>query len=109
MSHFGTADLRAVQQMAAAGDRQAALVLDAMALSIAQSIARLAVNVNGAVDAIILTGGMAHSAEFAGNIEERVKFIAPVTVIPGENEMQALAEGIERVLRGEESAQVYKA
>ena len=108
MSHFGTADLRAVQQMAAAGDPQAALVLDAMALSIAQSIARLAVDVEGAVDAIVLTGGMAHSADFTGSIEERVNFIAPITVIPGENEMQALAEGIGRVLHGEESAQVYE-
>jgi butyrate kinase len=107
MSHFGTADLRTVQQMAAAGSPQAALVLDAMALSIAQGIARLAVVVNGAVDAIVLTGGIAHSADFTGSIEERVKFIAPVTVIPGENEMQALAEGIGRVLRGEETAQVY--
>ncbi|BBB49675.1 butyrate kinase [Pelolinea submarina] len=109
MSHFGTADVRAVQELANTGDAQAALVLEAMALSVAQSIARLAVDVNGQVDAIILTGGIAHSAEFTGSIEERIKFIAPVTIIPGENEMQALAEGVGRVLRGEETATVYKA
>ncbi|MDK2982352.1 MAG: butyrate kinase [Chloroflexota bacterium] len=107
MSHCGTADVRALLEQAAAGDEQAGLVLDAMALSVAQSAARLAVDVNGEVDAIILTGGIAHSAEFTAKIAERVQFISPVTVIPGENEMQALAEGIGRVLRGEETAQVY--
>ena len=107
MSHFGTADARAVQQQAEAGDQQAALVLEALALSVAQSIARLAVDVSGAVDAIILTGGIAHSVDFTEKIEKRVTFIAPVTIIPGENEMQALAAGIGRVLRGEETATVY--
>jgi butyrate kinase len=109
MSHFGTADVRAVQEQAEAGDQQAALVLEAMALSIAQSIARLAVDVNGQVDVIILTGGIAHSVDFTDQIRQRVNFIAPVTIIPGENEMQALAEGVVRVLRGEETATVYKA
>jgi butyrate kinase len=107
MSHFGTSDVRAVQQMAVEGDQQAALVLDAMALSVAQSAARLAVDVNGAVDAIILTGGIAQSNTFVQNIIERIAFIAPVTIIPGENEMQALAAGVGRVLRGEELARVY--
>ena len=93
MSHFGTADVRVVQQQAVAGNQQAALVLEAMALSIAQGIARLAVDVNGQVDAIILTGGIAHSAYFTDQIRQRVTFIAPLTIIPGENEMQALAEG----------------
>ena len=107
MSHFGTADVRVVQQQAVAGNQQAALVLEAMALSIAQGIARLAVDVNGQVDAIILTGGIAHSAYFTDQIRQRVTFIAPLTIIPGENEMQALAEGVGRVLRGEETATVY--
>ena len=107
MSHFGTADLRAVQQMAEEGDSQAALVLEAMALSVSQSIARLAADVNGAVDAIILTGGIAHSEMITNQVRQRVTFIAPLAIIAGENEMQALADGVGRVLRGEESAQVY--
>jgi len=109
MSHFGTADARAVQQQAEAGDQQAKLVLEALALSVAQGIARLAADVSGAVDAIILTGGIAHSEMITNQINQRVAFIAPVTIIPGENEMQALAEGVGRVLRGEETATVYEA
>ena len=108
MSHFGTADTRAVQEMADAGNETAALVLDAMALSVAQSAARLAVDVNGKVDAIILTGGIANSKNFTNKITERVSFIAPVTIIPGENEMKALAAGIWRVLAGKEQAHIYQ-
>lgn len=109
MSHFGTADARAVQERAEAGDQPAKLVLEALALSVAQGIARLAADVSGAVDAIILTGGIAHSEMITNQIIQRVAFIAPVTIIPGENEMQALAEGVGRVLRGEETATVYEA
>ena len=79
-----------------------------MALGVAQSIARLAADVNGSVDQIILTGGIAYSEFFTDKIIQRVSFIAPVTVIPGENEMQALAEGACRVLRGEERAKTYE-
>ena len=73
-----------------------------------QGIGRLAVVVDGAVDQIILTGGIAYSELFTGKIEKRVRFIAPVTILPGENEMQALADGACRVLDGEETATVYR-
>ena len=109
MSHFGTADTRAVQEMASGGDQNAALVLDAMALSVAQSAARLAVDVNGQIDAIVLTGGIANSESFTRKIIQRVSFIAPVTIIPGENEMEALAAGVWRVLCGQEQARIYEA
>ena len=108
MAHFGTSDTRTVQEMADQGNEQAALVLEAMALGVAQSAARLAVDVNGKVDAIILTGGIAYSESFTNQIIQRVSFIAPVTIIPGENEMEALAAGAWRVLSGEEQAHVYQ-
>lgn len=109
MSWFGTSDTRVVEKMALEeGNKQAKLVYDAMALSVARSIAKLAVVVDGSVDRIVLTGGIAYSEYFTGEIIRRVKFIAPVTVYPGENEMQALAEGAYRVLTGQETAHTFE-
>ena len=63
--------------------------------------------VHGEVDAIIITGGIAHSKMITDWIIERVSFIAPVEVIPGENEMESMASGILRVLRGQEQANIF--
>ena len=90
-----------------AGDEKAALVYQAMALNVAKNIAKLAVSVKGRVDAILLTGGIAHSRLFTGWIQEYVAFIAPVVCFPGEHEMEALALGCLRVLRGEEKARIF--
>ncbi len=103
----GTSDAREVEKRIAAGDKEAALAYEAMALGVAQSIGRLSVVACGKVDAIILTGGIAYSKMFTDCIRSRVEFIAPVTVIPGENEMQALADGAYRVLTGTEQAKQY--
>ena len=104
-SWFGTSDTRVVEKMALEeGNAQAKLVYDAMALSVARSIGKLAVVVDGSIDHIILTGGIAYSKYFTGEIIRRVRFIAPVTVLAGENEMEALAQGALRVLTGEEQA-----
>ena len=105
---LGTTDVRQVQGRIAAGDKEAALAYEAMALGVAGGIGRLAVVVCGAVDQILLTGGIAHSETFTGMIVDRVRFIAPVSILPGENEMQALADGACRVLDGEEEAAVYR-
>ncbi len=107
VSHLGVTDARQVEAMIEAGDQSARLVYEAMALSVARSIASLSVVVSGQVDAIILTGGIAYSETFTGMVAGRVGRIAPVAVLPGENEMQALADGCCRVLAGEEQASVY--
>ncbi len=104
---LGETDVRRVEEKIAAGDRQADLVYQAMALAVAKSIATLAVVVNGQAEAIILTGGIAKSNQFCQLVAERVDFIAPVTILPGENEMQALAEGGWRVIDGVEQVNVY--
>lgn len=104
---LGTADAREVEKRIAAGDEYAALVLEAMTLGVAESIARLSVVVSGRVDAILLTGGIAHSARVTEWIAGRVRFIAPVHLLPGENEMQALADGACRILSREEAAKPY--
>lgn len=106
-SHLGITDVRKVQELIDGGDKQAALVLEAMALSVARSIAKLAVVVDGRIDAIVLTGGIAYSETVTEMISKRVRFMGPVEILPGENEMQALMEGAMRVLAGEEAASVF--
>ena len=107
MAYFGTTDSRDVEKMMAEGNEQAKLVYDAMALNVAKNIGKVAPVVDGKVDAIILTGGIAYSKYFTETVAKRVSFIAPVVVYPGENEMESLAKGCLRVLRGEEEARVF--
>ena len=73
----------------------------------AKAIGELATVVNGDVDAIIITGGIAYSKYMTESISKRVEFIAPVEILAGENELEALAFGALRVLEGEEEATVY--
>lgn len=108
ISHFGTSDSREVEKMMMDGDEHAKLVYDAMILNIAKNIAKLSVDVNGQLDYIVLTGGMAFSRYVTDGITERVQFIAPVEVIPGEKEMDSLAFGVLRVLNGEETARIFE-
>lgn len=107
MAYFGTSDTRIVEDKITAGDDYARLILEAMAEGVAKNIGKLAVVVRGQVDGIVLTGGIARSKMITGWIAERVSFIAPVTVLPGENEMESLALGTLRVLRGEEKANTF--
>lgn len=107
VAYFGVNDTRIVEKMMVEGDEKAKLVYEAMALNVAKKIAELATVVNGKVDTIILTGGIAYSEIFTKMISDRVSFIAPVTVYGGENEMQSLALGGLRVQRGEEKAKEF--
>lgn len=109
LSHFGTADVREIERRIDGGDDEAKLVYNAMAMSVAKNIAKLSVDVAGKVDYIVLTGGIAYSTRFTAEVVKNVEFIAPVVVIPGENEMEALAFGILRVLDGEEKARLLTA
>jgi len=103
-AHLGTASMKEVEDMIQAGDKKAALVVDAMTYGVAKGIGSLAAAVSGRVDAIILTGGIARSQRVTGAIESRVQFIAPVVVSPGEYELEALAAGCLRIITGEEVA-----
>ena len=107
IAHLGTADTREIVKRIENGDEKAKLVLDAMAYNVAKNIGKLTVVVNGDVDAIVLTGGIAKSEMISKWISDRVAFIAPVAVLPGENEMEALAMGALRILNGSEQAHVY--
>ena len=105
---FGTSDTREIERRIAEGDEQARAVYEAMAYNVAKALAKLTPLCRGRVDRILLTGGIAYSEMFTGWIRSYVDWIAPVTVIPGENEMQALADGVLRVLRGEEAARIME-
>ena len=93
--------------MIEAGDEYAKIVYDAMAYRVAKDIGTLAVPVAGKVDRIILTGGIAYSKMLTQNIIKLVDWIAPVEVMAGEYEMEALAGGALRVLQGKEKLQNF--
>lgn len=107
IAHLGTANAQEVERMIDDGDGYAAIVYEAMALGVAKDIAKLAATVSGKVDRIILTGGISYSKYISGYIKEHVEFICPVEVMAGEYEMEALAAGCLRVLRGEEKLQDF--
>ena len=106
-SYLGTKDLAEVERRIASGDDRAALVFAAMAYQIAKEIGAMAAVLRCRVDAILVTGGMAHSERLVAELTNYVRWIAPITAYPGEDELQALAEGVLRVLRGEEKAREF--
>lgn len=109
VAYLDTNDGRVVQQRVEAGDKKAELVYRAMAYQIAKEIGSCATVLKGHVDAIVLSGGLTYDRTYLVPwIEEKVAFIAPVKVYPGEFEMVALALGALRVLIGKEQAQEYK-
>ena len=106
-SHLGTSDCREIEKMIQNGDRHADLIFQAQAYQIAKTIGLLSIVLKGDCDAILLTGGMAYSKMLTDRIIDYVRFLAPVVVLPGENEMEALAQGGLRILSGRELANVY--
>ena len=106
-SYLGTKDLVEVEKRIDAGDAKAKLVFDAMIYQIAKEIGAMSAVLSGKVDSILLTGGMAHSVRLTGELAKQIGWIAPVHVYPGEDELQALAEGALRVLRGEEKIREF--
>ena len=108
VSHLGTNSAIEVEKMIKNGDKYAKLVYEAMAYQIAKTIGEMAAVLKGKVDAIAITGGLAHSDMLVNWIRDRVSFIAPVKVYSGEEEMKAIAQGILRVLNGEEKEKTYE-
>lgn len=107
LAYLGTSDLDEVERRIDAGDRLAADVLDAMAYQIGKAIGSYAAVLSGRVDAILLTGGVAHSLRVISGVLPMVDWIAPVRQYPGEHELAALAEGATRALDGSEPARDY--
>lgn len=107
-AHLGTTDVAAIVKAIEAGDKKAELVIDAMIYNIAKTIGGAATALYGKVDAILLTGGIAYSEYVISRLKERISFLAPVAVYPGEDEMEALAMNAIGALKGELPIQTYK-
>lgn len=105
--YLGTKDAREVEERAANGDEKAKLILDAFIYQVAKEIALYGASLKGKVDRVIFTGGIAYSEKIVHDVYEKVAYLAPKAVVPGEMEMEALALGALRVLSGEEEAKEY--
>ncbi|HAR92006.1 MAG TPA: butyrate kinase [Eubacterium sp.] len=105
-AYLGTNDMREVVEMAKT-DEKAALVRDAFHYQLGKEIGSMAVVLDGKVDQIILTGGIAYNQITCDYFKDHCGFIAPITVYPGEDELLALAQGALRVMNGEEEAKQY--
>jgi butyrate kinase len=105
--HLGTADSLEIEKRIDAGDKQAELIYEAMIYQIAKAVGSCACSLKGQVDAIIFTGAISKSTYLTGRLKEYVAWIAPVEVMAGEFEMEALAAGALRVIRGIEEAKIY--
>ena len=105
-AYLGTNDMRQVNKMALE-DPKAAEIKEAFLLQVAKDMGSMACVLNGKVDQIIVTGGIAYNKDVIDVLKERAGWIAPFTVYPGEDELLALAQGALRVMNGEEEAMVY--
>ena len=107
-AHLGTNNMREILQRIKDGNEHAQLLVDAMLYHTAKQIASEAAVLCGQIDAILLTGGMAHSDYIVSELRRRIGFLAPVYTFPGEDEMEALALNALAVLQGKRQAKIYK-
>ncbi len=107
VAYLGTNDARNVEKMVKAGNENAILIQEAMFYQVSKLIGEMAVVLNGKVDAILLTGGLAYNQELGNYIKNKAGFIAPVFTYPGEDELEALAMNALRVAKGEVDVKEY--
>lgn len=108
-AYLGTRDLKEVERRVDSGDSRAEAVYEAMIYQVAKETGAMAAVLEGRVDALLLTGGMAHSERLVSRLLRYVQWIAPIHVYAGEDELQSIAEGVFRVLNGEEPAKRLEA
>ncbi len=107
-SHLGSTDMMEIEDRIEKGDKHAKLVVDAMIYQVAKAIGAAAIPLYGQVDAILITGGIAHSPYVIPRLQAYVSFLAPVYIYPGEDEMEALALNALGVLNGDLPLSVYE-
>lgn len=105
--YLGTNDMREVEKMVDAGDKKAEAIREAFILQVTKDMGSMACVLDGKVDQIIVTGGIAYDQYVVSALREKAEWIAPFTVYPGEDELLALAQGALRVINGEEKAMEY--
>ncbi|WP_315110359.1 butyrate kinase [Clostridium intestinale] len=108
VAYLDTNDARVVEDAVKAGDEKSTAIYNAFAYQVCKAIGEYAVVLDGKVDAIILTGGIAYSKDIVRDVTKKAGWIAPIVVYPGEDELLALAQGTIRVLDNEEKAKEYK-
>lgn len=106
-AYMGTNDMRDVEKAVLAGDKHAEELRDAFVLQVAKDMGSMACVLDGKVDQIIVTGGIAYDKGVVAGLKERAEWIAPFTVYPGEDELLALVQGGLRVVNGVEEAMKY--
>lgn len=106
-AYLGTNDMRDVEKMVNDGDAKAKEIRDAFIFQVSKDIGSMACVLNGKVDQIVVTGGIAYDKGVVAGLKERCEWIAPFTVYPGEDELGALVQGGLRVVNGEEEAMKY--
>jgi len=107
VSYLETNDVREVIKKIEQGDKNAELIFEGMCYQIAKEIGAMAAVLKGKVEAIILTGGIAHNEILVNKIKDHTDWIAPIVVYPGEEEMKALAQAVTRVIEGIEKVKTY--
>ena len=107
VAYFGTNDMREVVKHAKEGREEYVVFMKAFVLNIAKYIVAQGALVEGKVDVIILTGGVAFSTDITDAITKKVNWLAPVVVYPGENELASLAENGYIILAGETKIHTY--
>lgn len=106
-AHTGTTDVKAIMDEAKTNE-DFQKVVNAFTFNLSKEIAGLAASLEGQVDRIVITGGMARDKELIAAVEKRVGFIAPLFIVPGEDELRALQEGVINVLEGLEEIRTYE-
>ncbi len=107
IAYLGTTNGIEIEKRISEGDLVAAEVFEAMCYQIAKEIGACAAVLEGKVDAIALTGSLSYSKRLTSSLAQKVSFIAPVHLDPGENEMDALAAGAMRYFEGREQLATY--
>ncbi|MBU3104807.1 butyrate kinase [Clostridium gasigenes] len=107
VAYLNTNDVRDVLKLVSEGNKEAEVIYNAFIYQVAKNIGEMATVLEGKVDAIIITGGIAYSEKVIADIKKRVGFISKIVVYPGEDELLALAQGAIRVISGEEEAKIY--
>jgi butyrate kinase len=106
-AYLGHKDAQLLEKRAREGDPDSQLLQKAMAYQISKEIGAMATVLEGEVDAILITGGIAHNPDLTADVKARVGFIAPVLIYPGEDEMRAMAQNGVLLLSGKIQARTY--
>jgi butyrate kinase len=107
-AYLHTSDCKQIEAMIAGGNELAKQVYEAQAYQIAKGIGEMAPPLRGKIDAVILTGGMAYSDYITSEVSRLAGFLGKIIILPGENEMEALALGALRILDGKETCNQYR-